>query len=72
MCYLLLLQYVCVESAGVQIQLGTGSSNEQVSHREVCALLGIRDPAMQCKLFDTLVLLGAIVGYACESVGCES
>ena len=29
-----------------------------------CALLGIRDPAMQCKLFDTLVL--PILSYACE------
>ena len=28
------------------------------------ALLGIRDPAMQCKLFDTLVL--PILSYACE------
>ena len=29
-----------------------------------CALLGIRDPAMLCKLFDTLVL--PISSYACE------
>ncbi|KAL3134763.1 hypothetical protein ABBQ32_14214 [Trebouxia sp. C0010 RCD-2024] len=32
--------------------------------RRRCALLGIRDPAMQCKLFDTLVL--PILTYACE------
>ena len=32
--------------------------------RRRCALLGIRDPAMQCKLFDTLVL--PILSYACE------
>ena len=34
--------------------------------RRQCALLGIRDPAMQCKLFDTLVL--PILSYAkpCE------
>ena len=32
--------------------------------RRRCALLGIRDPAMQCKLFDTLILL--ILSYACE------
>jgi len=27
--------------------------------RRRCALLGIRDPALQCKLFDTLVLPGS-------------
>ncbi len=32
--------------------------------RRRCALLGIRDPAMQCKLFDILVL--PILSYACE------
>ena len=32
--------------------------------RRRCALLGIRAPAMQCKLFDTLVL--PILSYACE------
>ena len=32
--------------------------------RRRCALLGIRDPAMQCKLFDTLVL--PILSYACD------
>ena len=32
--------------------------------RRRCALFGIRDPAMQCKLFDTLVL--PILSYACE------
>ena len=32
--------------------------------RRRCALLGIRDPAMQCKLFDTLAL--PILSYACE------
>ena len=32
--------------------------------RRPCALLGIRDPAMQCKLFDTSVL--PILSYACE------
>ena len=32
--------------------------------RRRCLLLGIRDPAMQCKLFDTLVL--PILSYACE------
>ena len=32
--------------------------------RRQCALLGIMDPAMQCKLFDTLVL--PILSYACE------
>ena len=32
--------------------------------RRRCVLLGIRDPAMQCKLFDTLVL--PILSYACE------
>ena len=32
--------------------------------RRRCALMGIRDPAMQCKLFDTLVL--PILSYACE------
>ena len=30
----------------------------------VKVLLGIRDPGMQCKLFDTLVL--PILSYACE------
>lgn len=29
-----------------------------------CALLGIKDPALQCKLFDTLVL--PIMRYGCE------
>ena len=32
--------------------------------RRRCALLGIRDPALQCKLFDTLVL--PILSYGCE------
>ena len=32
--------------------------------RRCCALLGIRDPALQCKLFDTLVL--PILSYGCE------
>ena len=32
--------------------------------RRRCALLGIRDPAMQCKLFGPLVL--PIFSYACE------
>ena len=32
--------------------------------RRRCALLGIRDPALQCKLFDILVL--PILSYACE------
>ena len=32
--------------------------------RRRSALLGIRDPALQCKLFDTLVL--PILSYGCE------
>ena len=32
--------------------------------RRQCALLGIRDPAMQCKLFD--ILVSPILSYACE------
>ena len=32
--------------------------------RRRCALLGLRDPALQCKLFDTLVL--PILSYGCE------
>ena len=32
-----------------------------------CALLGIRDPALQCKLFDTLVL--PILSYGAEVWG---
>lgn len=35
--------------------------------RRRCALLGIRDPALQCKLFDTLVL--PILSYAVEVWG---
>ena len=35
--------------------------------RRRCALLGIRDPTLQCKLFDTLVL--PILSYACEIWG---
>ena len=35
--------------------------------RRQCLLLGLSDPAKQCKLFDTLVL--SIVSYAC--VVCE-
>ena len=35
--------------------------------RRRCALLGIRDPALQCKLFDTLVL--PILSYGCEVWG---
>ena len=33
-----------------------------------CALWGIQDPALQCKLFDTLVL--PILSYGCEVWGC--
>ena len=35
--------------------------------RRRCALLGIRDPALQCKLFDTLLL--PILSYGCEVWG---
>ena len=35
--------------------------------RRRCALLGIRDPALQCKLFDTLVL--PILSYGAEVWG---
>ncbi len=35
--------------------------------RRQCLLLGLRDPAKQCKLFDTLVL--PILSYACEVWG---
>ena len=35
--------------------------------RRRCAWLGIRDPALQCKLFDTLVL--PILSYGCEVWG---
>ena len=35
--------------------------------RRCCTLLGIRDPALQCKLFDTLVL--PILSYGCEVWG---
>ena len=38
--------------------------------RRRCALLGIRDPALQCKLFDTLVL--PIVSYGCEVWGVDA
>lgn len=36
--------------------------------QQQCALLGIRDPALQCKLFDTLLL--PILSYCCN-LGCE-
>ena len=35
--------------------------------RQCCAMLGIRDAALQCKLFDTLVL--PILSYRCEVWG---
>ena len=35
--------------------------------RRRCALLRIRDPALQCKLFDTVVL--PILSYGCEVWG---
>jgi len=38
--------------------------------RRRCALLGIRDPALQCKLFDTLVL--PILSYGCEVWGVDT
>ena len=38
--------------------------------RRRCALLGIRDPALQCKLFATLVLL--ILSYGCEVWGVDT
>ena len=38
--------------------------------RRRCALLGIRDPALQCKLFDTLVL--PILSYGCEVWGVDA
>jgi len=39
-------------------------------HARRCALLGIRDPALQCKLFDTLVL--PILSYGCEVWGVDT
>ena len=38
--------------------------------RRRCALLGIQDPALQCKLFDTLVL--PILSYGCEVWGVDT
>ncbi len=38
--------------------------------RRRCALLGIRDPALQCKLFDTLV--SPILSYGCEVWGVDT
>ena len=38
--------------------------------RRRCALLGIQDPALQCKLFDTLVL--PILSYGCEVWGVDA
>ena len=38
--------------------------------RRRCALLGIQDPAVQCKLFDTLVL--RILSYGCEVWGVDT
>ena len=38
--------------------------------RRCCALLGIRGPALQCKLFDTLVL--PILSYGCEVLGVDA
>ena len=38
--------------------------------RRRCAMLGIRDPALQCKLFDTLVL--PILSYGCEVWGVDA
>ena len=38
--------------------------------RQRCALLGKRDPALQCKLFDTLVL--PIQSYGCEVWGVDA
>ena len=38
--------------------------------RQPCALLGIRDPALQCKLIDTLVL--PILIYGCEVLGVDT
>ena len=38
--------------------------------RRRCPLLGIRDPALQCKLFDTLVL--PILSYGCEVWGVDA
>ncbi len=38
--------------------------------RRRCALLGIRDPALHCKLFDTLVL--PILSYGCEVWGVDT
>ena len=38
--------------------------------RQRCALLGIQDPALQCKLFDTLVL--PILSYGCEVWGLDT
>ena len=38
--------------------------------RRRCALLGIQDTALQCKLFDTLVL--PILSYGCEAWGVDT
>ncbi len=38
--------------------------------RRRCALLGMRDPAVQCKLFDTLVL--PVLSYGCEVWGVDA
>ena len=38
--------------------------------QQCCGLLGIRDPALQCKLFDTLVL--PILSYGCEVWGVDA
>ena len=43
---------------------GGGCWNGMFAMRRQCALLGIRDPALQCKLFDNLVL--PILSYGFE------
>ncbi len=56
----------CLHGFGTDAPVAT-AKKALLAMRRWCALLGIRDPALQCKLFETLIL--PILSYGCKVWG---